>query len=145
MTASTLSLEQGSRWLRWPEAALAIGIATIIVFGLRSSALSRLLRRHDATNSASHPAALREAQIVGATVRRLADRMPGKPRCLVRAVAVHLMLRRRGIAHGVRFGVRKTDGALEAHAWVSIGETRVIGAREGENFTPLAQFGRVPE
>jgi hypothetical protein len=42
-----------------------------------------------------------------------------RARCLVRSIALHRLLERRGI-HGSRIqvGVRMRDGAFEAHAWV---------------------------
>jgi hypothetical protein len=38
--------------------------------------------------------------------------------CLVRSLAVWALLRKRGIVTELRIGVRKREGAIEAHAWV---------------------------
>ena len=41
--------------------------------------------------------------------------------CLRQALALQLMLGQCGIASDLRIGVRKEDGALQAHAWVECG------------------------
>ena len=41
-----------------------------------------------------------------------------KVECLPRSLALQYLLRRRGIETALRVGVRKTSGALEAHAWL---------------------------
>jgi hypothetical protein len=61
--------------------------------------------------------------------------------CLPRALAVHAMLRRRGISSRLCLGVARHDQALVAHAWVEIGEDGAVVDRDVGRFTPLAQFG----
>jgi hypothetical protein len=42
-----------------------------------------------------------------------------RPQCLVRALALHQMLERHGVPGStIRIGVRQTDRAFVAHAWV---------------------------
>jgi len=61
--------------------------------------------------------------------------------CLPRALAAHAMLRRRGIASRLCLGVKRSRGALDAHAWVEIGDDRIVGDGEAGDFTRLAAFG----
>ena len=61
--------------------------------------------------------------------------------CLSRALAVHAMLRRRGIASRLCLGVARENGAVAAHAWVEIGKEKIVGGAEAERFTRLAEFG----
>lgn len=61
--------------------------------------------------------------------------------CLPRALAAQAMLRRRGIASRLCLGVAREGGALAAHAWIEVGQDRIIGGAEAARFTPLAQFG----
>jgi Transglutaminase-like superfamily len=82
---------------------------------------------------------LRVARILGRTVARDARRLPWHPTCLRQAVAVQRMLRRRGIPGRLHLGVASIADA-EAHAWVTVGDQPVIGAREQERFVPLAVF-----
>ena len=61
--------------------------------------------------------------------------------CLPRALAAHAMLRRRGIASRLCLGAAREGGALAAHAWVEIGEDKIVGGADAEGFTRLAEFG----
>jgi hypothetical protein len=51
------------------------------------------------------------------------------------------MLRRRGIASQLCLGVARQEQALVAHAWVEIGENKVVSDPEASRFTRLAEFG----
>ena len=61
--------------------------------------------------------------------------------CLPRALAAHAMLRRRGIASRLCLGVKRSSGALDAHAWVEIGDDQIVGGAGATDFTRLAAFG----
>jgi len=61
--------------------------------------------------------------------------------CLPQALAAHAMLRRRGIASRVCLGVAGVPDQIMAHAWVEVGEDRIIGGAGAEAFTRLAAFG----
>jgi hypothetical protein len=61
--------------------------------------------------------------------------------CLPRALAAYAMLRRRGIASRLCLGVARDRGALSAHAWVEIGDDKIVGGAEAGGFTRLAAFG----
>lgn len=60
--------------------------------------------------------------------------------CLSKALALQLLLRRRGIASQLRFGIRKRDGSeLLAHAWLEINGAP-IGEHQDPNGTGLSVF-----
>lgn len=60
-----------------------------------------------------------EAARLAEAVQRASRHGLFRPRCLVRALALHRMIERRGIAGStVRIGVRREGDALLAHAWV---------------------------
>jgi hypothetical protein len=61
--------------------------------------------------------------------------------CLPRALAAHAMLRRRGIASRLCLGVARDGGELTAHAWVEIGNDKIVGGSQADAFTRLAEFG----
>jgi hypothetical protein len=61
--------------------------------------------------------------------------------CLPRALAAHAMLRRRGIASRLCLGLAREHGSLSAHAWVEIGNDKIVGGAEADGFTRLATFG----
>jgi len=52
--------------------------------------------------------------------------------CLRQAIAVHWLLRRRGLDPEIKFGVRKHDGQFDAHAWVEL-QGVALGQRRMEH------------
>jgi hypothetical protein len=70
-----------------------------------------------------------------------ADKSRTKPLCLPRALATHSMLRRRGIVSRICLGVARQQNELAAHAWVEIGNDRVVADPSVRAFTRLAEFG----
>lgn len=85
-----------------------------------------------------------EAYRIGQAVERAARHLPMNARCLPQAIAAKAMLRRRGIASTTHFGMQVSDGGtggrMEAHAWVTVGETGVVGVPASVGFTVLARF-----
>jgi len=61
--------------------------------------------------------------------------------CLPRALAAHAMLRRRGIASRLCLGVARNGGEISAHAWIEVGDKKIVGGDEAVAFTRLAAFG----
>jgi hypothetical protein len=61
--------------------------------------------------------------------------------CLPRALAAHAMLRRRGITSKLCLGVARSGSGFAAHAWIEVGEERIIGGAAAAGFTRLAAFG----
>ena len=60
----------------------------------------------------------RQAQAAARLVDALANRLPGRPGCLPRALTLCRLLRRAGLDAELRIGVGKPDGRFTAHAWV---------------------------
>jgi hypothetical protein len=54
--------------------------------------------------------------------------LPGRYRCLEQALALHILLRRRGVKTRVRLGVQPYG--FSAHAWVELGS---VALGEGDN------------
>lgn len=90
-----------------------------------------------------------EAERIALAIDRAARLGVFRPTCLVRALALHRSLERRGIFGSiVRIGVRRSADALVAHAWVEyegvvLGDTPAIVG----NFTVLthARLAEFPE
>lgn len=74
-------------------------------------------------------------------VNAWADRVPWRAVCFQRGLALHLMLRRRGIGSVLRYGVAQ-DGekGLHAHVWVDVGGRTVMGGEEAPRYALLASF-----
>jgi len=60
---------------------------------------------------------------------------------LPRALAAHIMLRRRGIACRLCLGVATDGEALAAHAWIELGRDAIVGGGDAPRFIRLAEFG----
>jgi Transglutaminase-like superfamily len=88
-----------------------------------------------------HRFAIDEANWISWAVENLGARPWMHAHCLPRALAAHAMLRRRGIASRLCLGVAREGGELAAHAWVEIGNNKIVGGTEAEGFTRLAEFG----
>lgn len=65
--------------------------------------------------------------------------MPGKVKCLARALVTQVLIRRRGYDPELKIGVAKAaDQSLEAHAWVELQGQVVIGLVDDlARFTPM--------
>lgn len=76
------------------------------------------------------------AVLVNVAVRQL----PFTATCLTRSLLLVWMLRRRGVATQLRIGVRLTQGALDAHAWVEYTGIPVNDDPDvGEQFVPFTE------
>jgi hypothetical protein len=73
-------------------------------------------------------------------VRSWADRVPWRAVCFQRGLALHLMLRRRGIRSLLHYGVAQDDKGLRAHVWVTASGRTVMGGEDAPGFTCLATF-----
>lgn len=111
------------------EAAILLAVARIglaaVHFPVLRCALDRAVRifGHPGDQSVSPVPRLTWA------VAAVARRRPFRSTCLVEALAVDAMLRRRGYASEIRFGVRPPGGGeLAGHAWVEHDGRVVSGA-----------------
>jgi Transglutaminase-like superfamily len=139
------------RGLLTVEAVLALMLAWILVFLLPPRWLPLLgcFKRSGGmmTGVAPDPAVLARARGVAWRIDRTGARLPWHSTCLVLAMAGMLLLRRRGIAGwAIRFGVRKRQERLDAHAWLLLGPTILLGGNEADNgFVPLADMTGPPQ
>lgn len=88
--------------------------------------------------------ALDDARVdqLGQAVRGWARRVPWRAVCFQQGLAVHLMLRRRGVASLLHYGVATdAERKLGAHVWVSVSGRTIVGGEEAPRFACLATFG----
>lgn len=85
--------------------------------------------------------AVDDASWVSWAVETLGARPWMNAHCLPRALAAHAMLRRRGIASRLCIGVTREAHELTAHAWVEIGNDKIVGGAGADAFTRLGEFG----
>lgn len=127
--------------VRLAEAFAALSFASAAVSALpfrrvtRLASRSRRLRTEDPAKETQTAAAVRRA------VEAWARRVPWKAVCFQIGLAVHLMLRRRGIPSILHYGVgRKEEDDLAAHVWVTLRGEIVVGEYEAANFACVATF-----
>lgn len=66
---------------------------------------------------------------------------PGQSVCFPQAIAAQLLLRRRGAATTIYYGIAKTvAGELQAHVWVRAGALAVVGCGVAGRFTLMTTF-----
>jgi len=122
------------------EAALMLALARLAVRYVPAARIfswaNRPLRR-------TNRFAVGEASWVAWAVDRVGDNPLKNALCLPRALAAHAMLRRRGIASRLCLGVARDGQEIIAHAWVEIGENRVILDPAVARYTRLAEFGEI--
>jgi hypothetical protein len=75
---------------------------------------------------------------VGFAVAAAATHVPWRSDCFPQAIAAGTLLKRHGLASTIHIGVeRGGDDALTSHAWLTCGETVVVGGAELERFTEI--------
>ncbi len=108
------------RRLEWCD-LLGVGVAAVVLchvaLGLRRKSLPELLDRYhiqDECPSASNACVERAAQLV-----RWAHRLfPLSPNCLLDSLAAAVLVRRQGFSVPLIIGVKRQNGAFQAHAWL---------------------------
>lgn len=122
------------------EAAVTLTLVCALLKALPFARVLRLLGLHGPERRADGGVDATTARAVGRAVARASRNLPFRAVCLPQAAAAALMLRRRGLAVEVHFGVAKRAGAVEAHAWSRCGEVLVSGGAESPAFAPIAVF-----
>ena len=126
-----------SDWLLLAEALAALSLASLAIALLpfrRVAAAASVRGRREARADAEMPRRVRGA------IRGWSRRVPWKTVCFQQGLALHWMLRRRGIRSILRYGVRQQADGLGAHVWVDVDGATVIGGEEAPDFACLARF-----
>ncbi len=134
--------------LGWTDRALlveAMAVLTLASFAIRIVPFRHVVR---AASAFGRP--VREGAASDLLVRKIVwwvnsagKRVPWRALCFQRGLAVHVMLRRRGVASFLHYGVAQSD-SLNAHVWVSAAGRDVIGGEEAAGYTRLATYPPVP-
>jgi len=123
------------------EAVLSLMLAGVVLKTVAFARIARRLgRRMAETPDSEEPEAMARARRVRWAIETAARNLPWRPVCFPQAVAATLMLRRRGIASTMYFGVDPARD-LDAHAWVRVGRLIVTGAPLEPRFTVVSTFG----
>jgi hypothetical protein len=120
------------------EATVMLALAQLAV---RFVPADRLFSWADRRPRRSNRFAVDEVSRVAWAVERVGNNPWMNALCLPRALAAQAMLRRRGVASRLCLGVARDGKQLIAHAWVEIGENKLILDPAIARFTRLAEFG----
>jgi transglutaminase superfamily protein len=97
---------------------------------------SRQARRASPRPAPSAEEIARIAALVGVAARR----SPAPVTCLSRSIALAWILRRHGVDSELRIGVRMTNGAFDAHAWLERDGVAIGDApQSGPPFLPFRE------
>lgn len=84
---------------------------------------------------------MRVAQRVQWAVGAAARHSPIELVCFPQALAGYWMLRRRGVAATLVYGVARSETAeLQAHTWLSVGDSILLGGDTAARFTPMERW-----
>lgn len=73
-------------------------------------------------------------------VETASRRMPWRTVCLQKGLAAQHMLRATGIDARLHYGLRHNSDRLEAHVWVSVGESILVGGEQASGFARVSVF-----
>ena len=137
MTRPTSARRGLSDWLLVAEALAALALASLAIALLpfrRVAAAASVRGRRETRDDTEMVRRVRGA------ITGWSRRVPWKAVCFQRGLAMHWMLRRRGIRSVLLYGVRQREEGLGAHVWVDVGGETVIGGEEAPDFACLARF-----
>ena len=136
-------LSARQRWLLL-EALAALALARILMLLVPFRFIARWLGTVGEEGPESVPSEdQRRAMEISWTIDLFARHVPWDGRCLARAIAGTLMLRRRKLEGTVYFGGRmEAPGKLAAHAWLRYGSIFLTGKPEHESFKRFTSFFR---
>jgi hypothetical protein len=126
-----------SDWLLLAEALAALALASLAI------ALLPFRRVAAAASAPARRTAPRDPELVRRVrwaVQAWGRRVPWRAVCFQRGLALHWMLRRRGVRSVLLYGARREGDGLAAHVWVDVDGATVIGGEDAANFACLARF-----
>ncbi|HYG48178.1 MAG TPA: lasso peptide biosynthesis B2 protein [Allosphingosinicella sp.] len=116
-------------------AALALASLAIALLPFRRVAAAASLPGRRSTKTDAETVRRARSAVTG-----WSRRVPWRAVCFQKGLAVHWMLRRRGIRSVLLYGARRDGDGLAAHVWVDVDGETVIGGEEAPNFACLARF-----
>lgn len=123
------------------EAVMALGTAALAI---RLTPFKRLARKVGSPGRAptgGTEGAARAIEQARWAIKAAGPYLPWKVACFQEGLALHSMLRRRGVASYLHYGVGQSpERGLSAHVWVTVDHRIVIGKEEAAGHACLATF-----
>jgi hypothetical protein len=132
-------LSGADQWLL-VRAAGYLAIARIMLIAMSFDRLSARLSAE--TNSTQIEPDQNLLQRIGYAVSAAANNVPWRSDCFPQTIAARMLLKRHGYASTIHFGVERSgEEALAGHAWLTCGETVVIGGAERDRYVEMHRLG----
>ncbi|HEX8512582.1 MAG TPA: lasso peptide biosynthesis B2 protein [Allosphingosinicella sp.] len=119
------------------EALAALTLASLAIAFLPFRRVAAAASAAGGRPARADPEAVRRAR---SAVTGWSRRVPWRTVCFQKGLAVHWMLRRRGIPSVLLYGARREGDGLAAHVWVDVDGETVIGGEEAVGYACLARF-----
>ena len=128
-------LNGADKWLLVRAAVwLAIARIMLLVMPFRRLAAQLSVGR-EATDTETNPELL---QRISRAVVVAASHVPWRSDCFPQTIAARMLLKRHGYASTIHIGVERIgDDELNAHAWLTCGETVITGGTDLDRYTEL--------
>lgn len=117
------------------EAVAMLVAASLAIRLMPFRALAKRLERYRGTAAAGA-----DVERARWAVRAAAPFLPWRTLCFEQGLALHLMLRRRGVPSRLHYGVGRGEKDLSAHVWVSLGGEIIAGEEEAARHACLVTF-----
>lgn len=128
-------------WRQWrllAEAGLFVGAGAASVAFLPFARTARLASGRARGTVPRDPGTIRQIRWA---IDAVARRAPFRAKCFERGLAAQWMLRRRGIAATLFYGIARDLGeGMAAHVWVRAGDFDVVGCENAGDYTLVARF-----
>jgi hypothetical protein len=119
------------------EALAALTLASMAIAFLPFRRVAAAASAPGRSPARADPETVRRAR---SAVTGWSRRVPWRTVCFQKGLAVHWMLRRRGIPSVLLYGARRDGDGLAAHVWVDVDGETVIGGEEAVGYACLARF-----
>jgi hypothetical protein len=138
---SPLPRRRRTYWSELPLLAEALASLAIASLMIRLLPFRRVMR-WAAPRLRGRPPADRQAEMrrLRWAVTAWSQRVPWRAVCFQRGLALHAMLRRRGIASVLHYGVRQDADGVKAHVWLTLDGAEILGGEEARGFAELASW-----
>jgi hypothetical protein len=129
----------GKEYRLFAEAWTLLAVARVILLTVPFKTIASKLK--DKEDRKYRLAGDAELKMISDAIIRAGSRSPWRTKCFEKALAGKMMLRRRGIASTIFFGVRKDEQQkMQAHAWIKCADLIITGGRSIDQYTLLANF-----
>ena len=116
-------------------------VTQLMIWLVPFSELVKLMGLSDRASSEQvNQLTMEKAGYIGRAVSYAAHRLPIKCRCLTQALTAIMLLNRLQISSTLCLGLRKDGRSMEAHAWLMVGQTCILGQEESAGFNQIACY-----